>query len=1136
MEVVDFEEELKLAEQMKEYCNASVGKQWKETEPEKAAEIIYKIALIYKRRSPDKISLIKCVGLLNAAIFRKPLNFSQIQADLADVCRHILAQANADIRHADLIRKASLVKEAIRNLRNEVDTFLKKIVVQNLSNPLESEESRIFLAEHNLAKQACKTKSIQYLNYRIAEKYKQIMADLSKFCEEVMGKPPCEFAVVGMGSLARNEITPFSDFEHIILLFDDKNYESHLEYFRWYSVVFHVTILNLQESIIPSLNIKSLNWYFDACTTRGVSFDGMMPHACKFPLGRFEKTEKKPFVTELIKPVSQMLEYLSFDADLKNGYHLADILTKTCLVYGNETIFVQFINGIEKYRDCKSKQERVHEVERQVKNDLDKFSLRFRLAKLNSYDTINVKHLVYRSSTLFVTALARIHNISENSCFHTIQKLADVNVISQTTQVKLSYAVAIACETRLRVYTEKKSQCDNAIDLKEKESISKFVNIVGTENTISYFQIAYCLQCQVAKELNFTKFHFYSDLSLINFTIGLVIKMRPLQLNILKNNLKISWSLKDFNFDDCIQQLQTEPYLDDEKFINKLDKKLIESLAFKLFFTNIYDEALEFYQQILAIHKKESKDESRSENIAETYLHIGACLMEMENYDCSLEVFKKAKNIYQNISYNQHHDEKLANALHSIGSCLTHMYHYDDALIHLNLALKIKLNLSLDQKRDGFVATITNSIGECLFNMQRYGEALVYFEQALKISFNLSLDLQTDCNLASSLSNIGSCLIRMHRFVDALIYLKHSLKICKNLSHDQWLSVKADRTLNGIGECLRNLHQYDEALIHLKQALAMKYEVSLDPRNDRGIAATLTNIGTCLFSKKHFHKALIYYKQSLKISANVSFDQQKDLCLAFALHGTGNCLAEMHYYDHGLDYLNQAFKAFKSISFDQRKDVFMAATMNDIGHCLAEMQLYDGALTRFKQSLEIKINVSPNQRKDSDVASSYKDIGFCLWHMHHYDNALIYLKQSLKIYKNIALNEQMEDVVGTICKVIGICLSEIHQHDDALIYLKKALEIYTRISLDQLKDENIASTLNSIGKSFAKLQDYKNALAYLKQSLDIKKSISLDQQADKNVATISKNIALCLMLIHHYDEAMIYLRQFFQMENKYFGG
>ena len=74
-----------------------------------------------------------------------------------------------------------------------------------------------------------KTTVIQELNKLIAHRYKQIVAELSQYCEQVMGKAPCQYAIVGMGSLAREEITPYSEFEHVILLSDDKNCKSYLE-------------------------------------------------------------------------------------------------------------------------------------------------------------------------------------------------------------------------------------------------------------------------------------------------------------------------------------------------------------------------------------------------------------------------------------------------------------------------------------------------------------------------------------------------------------------------------------------------------------------------------------------------------------------------------------------------------------------------------------------------------------------------------------------------------------------------------------------------------------------------------------------------------------------------------------------
>ena len=155
--------------------------------------------------------------MLNAAIFRNPSNVSQIKSDLTDLCQYILQISNAKDQHADLVKKGKEDKSSITELRNEVKVFLETEVPQIPQNA-----TREKLQVLNLAK----IKAMQLINNTIAVKYKNIMAELSQDCENVLGKPPCEYAVVGMGSLAREEITPYSDFEPIILLFDDENYES----------------------------------------------------------------------------------------------------------------------------------------------------------------------------------------------------------------------------------------------------------------------------------------------------------------------------------------------------------------------------------------------------------------------------------------------------------------------------------------------------------------------------------------------------------------------------------------------------------------------------------------------------------------------------------------------------------------------------------------------------------------------------------------------------------------------------------------------------------------------------------------------------------------------------------------------
>ena len=161
-----------------------------------------------------------------------------------------------------------------------------------------------------------------------------------------------------MGSLAKKEITPYSDFKCAILLEEgvqnQPNYEVILEYFTWFAVIFQIILITLGETILPSVAIPGLNdfskkggdWFYDNITPSGISFDGFMHHACKTPLGRQEPTEKKPWKVELINPVSEMLRYLSVEADLKNRYHLADVLAQSYFVCGDTILYNDFSDGI----------------------------------------------------------------------------------------------------------------------------------------------------------------------------------------------------------------------------------------------------------------------------------------------------------------------------------------------------------------------------------------------------------------------------------------------------------------------------------------------------------------------------------------------------------------------------------------------------------------------------------------------------------------------------------------------------------------------------------------------------------------------------------------------------------------------
>jgi len=1130
------EEEFRLAEQMKNnYCDES----GKETNPQKAAEILHQIGLIYRQRSPDKISLIKSAGLLNAAIVRNPLNVSQIKSDLSELCQHILQTAGAKIQNADLVKIAKLQKESFISLRNEVKKLLNIIV------PIESIHSGKKLNKLN----SNKYEEIQRINKKIANEYKRIMSNISQFCEKVMGIPLCQYAIIGMGSLAREEITPYSDFEHIILLRDNKNYKSCLNYFKWFSVIFHVVILNFQETIVPSLNICSLNdcdsslknWFYDVTTPRGISFDGMMPHACKFPLGRQQHTKIKQFTTELIKPVNEMLKYLSSEADEKNGYHLANILTKTCFVFGDKQIFQQFANGVKRYQDAKSQYETIADVRKQVKEDLNKFSTRFRLSNLQLHKTINIKQLVYRSSTLFISALARIQNVSKNSCFDVINEMAENNKISQSTAHKLRCAIAIACEIRLRIYINKKSQCDNAIDIK-KDGIEKFLNIVGVASTVNFFQITYCLQCEVAKQLNLSKFYFYTDPQLMNFSIGLAFKLDDFSGFSKKSQNCLHWDLSKFVFDFAIKELETKTNKNPEQFYGQnffkglknifvktpnyfLRQTVLSPNEIKIVDENLetaqnLDEALHFDTQFLNNFQSRLKNNEHDYDVAWVNHKIGFCLYNLNKPNEALKYYQQSLEIKQNLCTVPDNDRNIAITLYEIGRCYLNLHNYIESLTSLNKALKIQQNFSRNLDNDGSIADTLYNIGRCHFTLHNYDEALANLNHAFEIQQSLSCNPDKDRNLAASLHAIGRCHMDLHNYDEALANLNHAFEIQQSLSCNPGKDRNLAASLHAIGRCHMDLHNYDEALANLNRALEIQQSLSCNPDKDRNLAASLHAIGRCHIELRNYNEALANLKRAFEIKQNSPLNPNNDRSLAKTLNEIGRCHINLQNYKEALINLNQVIEIKQNSSLNPNNDMDLAITIHNNGCCHICLQNYDKALSNFKRALEIKQNLSHNPNNDRSLAITLHNIGYCHINLQNYEEALTSLNEALEIKQNLFRDlDNGWDLVITLHE-IGLCHIASQNYDDALTNLNRALEVYQKLSLNSDSNKNFANTLDNIGRCHFALHNYDEALANLNRALEIQQSLSCNPDKDRNLAALFHSIGRCHIDLQNYNEAL----------------
>ena len=1126
----NLDEEDDLVAELKMVCD----KDGNEIDLSKSAAILHQLAKLYQNRKPKLVThrmicLVKSAALFNAALARSPCNAQEIQNDLKKLCTELLHEADVKLKHADLVLQAKDVAKYIKIMRNKVKQKLREL----REIPIEIEENLKTML------QAEKAKEVKELLKVIACDYKNIMIKVAKFTEKVMGEPPCSFSLAGMGSLAREEITPYSDFENMILMkIDYGDYEHMLHYFRWFSVLFQIVLINLQETIIPSVFITSLNdenskhgnWYRDNITTRGICFDGMMPHACKFPLGRQQLTKKKTWATELIKPVNEMLKYLNSEESLKNGYHLSTILTKTCHVYGNAEIFNDFEKGVQRLIE-QEKQEAIQDsVAKQITEDLRNFATRQSLVNIKPTKQFNLKRVVYRSTTILISELGRLHKVRANSCFEILQELANQQQISKRAKQNLMYAVALACEARLKWYMKKKRQND------EIDSIDTFASLVGKKATLRYFQIAYALQCDISKRLKLKKLHLYSNPVLLNISWMCCLNDFS-QLHAVsmaaKENSKITE--RYYDFDECLDTMEKHVALEGGKCSLQFNEPkqyladAFESLGDFQQKLECFDDAVEFYQKSIGLlesigllHEDQqkfqeadlssSKDVLRFRNIALIQFKVGQCLLKQETKIADAKVyFEKSLRISKQIAADGDADREVGNSLFEIGVCYTYVSKIDKAMLQFEKSMKVRQIISLDMETDPNIAATFFELGQCLTHKKKYREALEPLLAALLIEQNISHNAN-DHRVALTLHVIGICYFENNDLNVAKCCFERSLRIKENISVDQKTDPEIATFSYWIGRCLLDLKIPENAITFFRKACQI-----WEAGSHHDLPSAFHWIGRCLFDMDRPTEGKTYLENSIQLYESLPFTTANVLDRANSSYWIGRCLLELKRPAESKENFEEALKIYDQVPLNAKSDCDLGKFHYWIGRCLFDIEKFTEAKSFLGKALQIYKQLSENAEADSQAANSLYWIGCCLFHERKYEEGRVLFEKALEIQEKLVVNTT--DAAKS-SHWIGRCFFKLNKFDEAEVFFEKSFQTYEDVSSDVTNDRNLADLSYWIGCSALNKNLSKSSRCFEK-SLQIYEITSGNAAFDCSVAKSSFWLGRCLFEMKKVEEGKI---------------
>ena len=1076
------------------------------------------------------ICMILSAALYNAAMVRTPKNkklFQKILNDLKSLCTMILRKAGAKQQTSDLVEQSKRVKIAIESMRSKVNEQLSTI------DPTPDYVSKI--QRYNL--EIHKIESITNLQNQIFKSYKQAMTDLAGYCHHVMGNFPWRFAFVGMGSLARKEITPYSDFENIIILenanwnqLKETEQDAILNYFRWFAVIFQTVLINLKETILPSVAVPSLNnfysenrndnWFYDAVTTRGVCFDGMMPQASKSPLGRRQHTKNKPWTTELIKPVEKMLEYLTRTESLKNGYKLHDILTKTCFVYGDEAIYDDFRRGVIEIQENENQEDKTQSVKNQINEDMDAFATKFTFLQVR--DKINIKRIAYRSTTIFIAALGRLFNIQAQSCFDMIEELRQNNELSDYAAHKLMFSVSVACEIRLKWYSHNNSQTDEVIATAQQTAMEIFTNLIGKLSMISYFQVAYALQCDISKRLHLKRLHFHANPNLFNLSLihclNDVMKTYPF---VPLQQITTDTTIRLFSLDHCLTQLENDEIL---KISFRADQPLRSSNSMDLFGynrkmgeylleRNCFDAALEYHLRAL---------DNLVGNVEQGPYSTNICNLAKSHLEAL------SKNVESQLLHPQN-CLQLSSTLLDTGSCLLYLNEPTKALQYLHKTLFLVEKNSSDIETDGNFANVMHEFGRCLVDLNKPIEALQYFNRALQIKEKISSDIETDRNFATTLHKLGSCSLDLNKPFEALQCFITVLRIEEKCSSKIDIDRDFAVTLHFIGRCLVSLNKPSEALQYHERALQIKEKSSSDVDTDKDLAIISQSVSRCLLDLKKPNEALRHCNRALQIKENTSIDIDADRSIANALHGLGRCLMNLNKVIEAFQCYNKGLQIIEKTSDDIGTDRNYAVSLQSIGRCLLNLNKQAEALQSFTRSLEIIKRISFNTDADSpdiDCANASHEIGRCLLKLNKPSEALQYFDKALQIDEKTSSDIDFDRNFAVSLHGKGRCLLSLGEPTNALTILTKSLQVWRRISANMsYVVDTITKNYDLIALCLFKLKKFAEALQCIKKSLSITQDTDVDAHSDLMFADTLHEIHVCLLNSNKLEEADLYLNR-----------
>nr|WP_166158320.1 tetratricopeptide repeat protein [Neochlamydia sp. AcF84]NGY95976.1 hypothetical protein [Neochlamydia sp. AcF84] len=1030
---------------------------------------IEKLGDIYLRKGTSE-TLLQAAGLYNYALRLAPQKRQKILKDRLSQVQNLLVKQYKGRPFDPMVGE-----KQFENNRCTLKIFREEI------------KEKMQLLPENPSPQ-----EVRKLYAEMARQIKIFFGQLAIQIFDNLGPAPCEYAMIGFGSLAREEMTPYSDLEFGILIEEDTPVNR--EYFKGFTILLHLHVINLGETILPALNIPCLKSiiFFDGLTPRGFAFDGagVEGKGCKTPLGNV-----KTF--ELIQTPEQMAQYIGKDEkgqwwhekephlpmELLNFTHLKGDteLTKVYDKKIQELLNTSYHEGLT-LRQYLAKYHLIQADMLAFNPGINDFERQGMLFK--------VKNDLYRFPHLALDRLALLEELKTSNTFERIDELKEQKTITHKAAEKLKEWMSIALIMRLKTYTYYQAQqemmnplikafgFDDPIFIKkqfalDKNSLKKIIKIYRI--FIPFYKV---IQQFLAGDEDSLKLSCLDDNSLEdrgNIALRLfqhkeakgwfklAIKensQNTLALNglgiIYQERGKLGKAVKYAK-----QALSTDRQLLGEN--HSTIARDYNNLAITYLLQKKLEQAAKYVEQALAIDCKPFGENYLT--IATGYHNLGTIYQAQGNLKQAAKYAKQALAIDLRLLGKNH--PKVATDYNNLGTLYQEQGNLELAANYARQSLAI--NLMLFGKNHPTVARDYNNLGQIYEEQGNLERAAEYTKQALDI--DLKIFDENHPTVAIDYNNLAQIYQAQGNLGLAIEYAKRALDIDHKLFGENHSSVAI--RYNTLGSIYKKQGILELAAKYTRQALDIN--LKLLGENHFTVATNYNNLGTIYQEQGDLEQAADYTQKALVI--DLKCFGKNHTRVARDYNNLGAIYQEQGDLEQAADYTQKALVI--DLKCYGKNHPTVALSYNNLAQIYQDQDKLENAAEFTKKALEITLKCSG--KNYPPLASFYSNLGTIYQQQGNLEQAAKFIKKGLVI--DLKLLGENHSTVANDYHNLGTIYQEQGDLGKAKGYIKKALAIDLK-SLGE-NHPQVASDYNTLGAIYQEQGNLDKAKKYRIKALAI---------------------------------------------------